>query len=265
MRLYLALGRLALQEALQYRVEAAIWFLYDVGPPIMMACVWLAAYEGQALVAGYTLGEMLVYTVGVMVLRTMLTSHIEWGMDWEIRQGLLSTYLVRPFSVWGFWFMGEGAWKVVRGMLIVPVLLVCAAWLGPLVGTVTLSLEQLPLFALSLVLGYVVCFFMKLCIGFIGFWTNDIGGPATFYEVTASVLGGVLVPLALLPGPLQTAAAFLPIQAVYSVPMILLLGKGDGAHPWTGLLVQAGWIVVLWALGLVLWRAGLRRYESVGG
>jgi ABC-2 type transport system permease protein len=265
MRLYYALGRLALQEALQYRVEAAIWFLYDVGPPIMMACVWLVAYEGQALVAGYTLGEMLVYTVGVMVLRTLLTSHIEWGMDWEIRQGLLSTYLVRPFSVWGFWFMGEGAWKIVRGMLIVPVLLLCAIWLGPLLGTVQLSLEQLPLFALSLVLAYVVCFLMKLCIGFIGFWTNDISGPSTFYEVTAGILGGVLVPLALLPEPLQAAAPFLPIQAVYSVPMVLLLGKTDGGSPWNGLLLQVAWIGVLWLLGLVLWRAGLRRYESVGG
>jgi len=264
-KLYYAFGRIALQEALQYRVEAAIWFLYDVGPPIMMAFVWLAAYEGQAAVAGYSLGEMLVYTVGVMVLRTLITSHIEWGMDWEIRQGLLSTYLVKPYSVWGFWFMAEFAWKVVRGMLITPVLLLCAVWLGPLVGGVSLSLEYLPLFAISIVLGYVVCFLLKLCIGFIGFWTNDISGPATFYEVTASILGGVLVPLALLPGPLQTVAHLLPIQAIYHVPLTLLLGKGEGANPWSGLLVQVGWIAVLWLLGLVLWRAGLRRYESVGG
>jgi ABC-type uncharacterized transport system permease subunit len=29
--------------------------------------------------------------------------------------------------------------------------------------------------------------------------------------------------------------------------------------------LQLGWIVVLWGLALVLWRAGLRQYESVGG
>lgn len=264
MRLYVALGRIALQEALQYRVEAAIWFLYDVGPPIMMACVWLAAYQDQAVVAGYSLGEMLVYTVGVMVLRTMLTSHIEWGMDWEIRQGLLSTYLVKPYSVWGYWFAGECAWKVVRAMLMAPVLAVCALWLGPQLGRVDIAVEAVPAFAVSLVLAYVLCFLLKLCIGIVGFWTNDIGGPATFYEVTAGVLGGVLVPLALLPGPLQTLAGYLPIQAIYSVPLLMLLGK-DGGSPWMGLLVQAGWIVGLWLLGVVLWRAGLRRYESVGG
>lgn len=265
MRLYAALLRIALQEAMQYRVEAAIWFLFDILPPIMMAFLWLAAYEEQASVAGFSLAEMLAYTVGVMVLRTLITSHIEWGMDWEIRQGLLSTYLVKPFSVWAFWFTGELAWKVVRALLIAPVLAVCLVWLGPSLGTVSVPPERLPLLLVSVVLGYLVCFFLKLCLGFVNFWTNDIGGPATLYEVVASVVGGVLVPLALLPGWLQTMALALPIQAIYNVPLAILLGKELGAAPWTGLAVQLGWIVVLWALALLLWRAGLRRYESVGG
>jgi ABC-2 type transport system permease protein len=49
------------------------------------------------------------------------------------------------------------------------------------------------------------------------------------------------------------------------VPLAIMLGKSDGAEPWWGILLQLGWIVVLWALATVLWRAGLRQYESVGG
>ena len=252
MKTYGAFLRLALQDAAQYRIESAVWFLWDVVPPIAMAFLWLTAYQDQSAVAGYDLPEMLLYTLGVMVLRTMLTSHIEWGMDYEIRQGLLSTYLVKPFSIWGFWFVGELSWKVLRAVWLTPVMIGCAIWLGPIIGTSKLSLERVPLLLMSMVLGYIVCFYMKLCLGFIGFWTNDITGTTTLYEVTAAVLGGIIVPLALLPDQLRIVASLLPIQAVYNIPLV-------------GIAIQLGWIVGLWLLAIVLWRAGLRRYEAVGG
>jgi ABC-2 type transport system permease protein len=257
--------RLALQEALQYRIESGIWFLWDVLPPIAMAFLWLTAYQEQTTVAGYDLSEMLLYTLGVMVLRTMITSHIEWSLDFEIRQGLLSTYLVKPFNVWGFWFVDESAWKVMRAIWLTPVLIGWVIWLGPTIGMVKLAPDRLLLLLVSIILGYGVCFFMKLCLGFVGFWTNDITGTTTLYEVTANILGGVIIPLALLPDWLRTIATFLPIQAVYSIPLSVLLAKDAGADPLVGIAIQLGWIVGLWLLALVMWRAGLRRYESVGG
>jgi len=151
-------------------------------------------------------------------------------------------------------------------MFVLPTLLVTLYLLAPsLGGGFSLSLERLPMVLLSAVLGYLVCFFLKLCIGFIGFWTNDIMGITTLYEMIANVLGGILIPIALLPDGLQVVARVLPIQAVYGVPLAILLGRGDGADPIWGLGLQVGWIVVLWALARVLWRAGLRQYESVGG
>ena len=265
MRTQLALLGFFLQEALQYRVESAIYFLWDVLPPLMMLFLWLAAYEEQPIIAGYSLSEMLVYTVGVMVLRTVTTSHIEWGMDYEIRQGILSTNLVKPLGVWSFWFTGELAWKIVRGLLIAPVLLGCLLWLGPTMREAAPSPDRLPLVLVSAFLGYQVCFLMKLCLGFVGFWTNDLSGPSTLYEVLAAVLGGVLIPLAFLPEQLRFVAKLLPIQAVYNVPLGVMLGKDVGGSPWVGIGMQLGWIVLLWLLASVIWRAGLRRYEAVGG
>jgi ABC-2 type transport system permease protein len=257
--------RLSLADAIQYRVESAIYFLYEMLPPIMMAFVWLAAYQDQATVAGFSVAEMLAYTIGAMMLRAVVTVHVEWALDHEIRQGLLSTQLIRPFNYWGFLFADSLAWKAVRLMFTVPALIGCLVWLGPVIGGLTVPPERLPAIVVSVGLAYVVCFFLKLSLGFIGFWTNDIIGVTTLYEVIANVLGGVLIPIALLPDWLQTIARLLPIQAIYSVPLGILLGKGDGATAWFGILLQLGWIAALWGLALVLWRAGLRQYESVGG
>ncbi|MGE3913901.1 MAG: hypothetical protein AB7K36_31445, partial [Chloroflexota bacterium] len=84
MRLYGALLRISVQDSIQNRVESSIWFLYEILPPLMMAALWLAAYEDQADVAGYSLPEMLAYTVGVMVLRSVVTVYTEYNMDDQI-------------------------------------------------------------------------------------------------------------------------------------------------------------------------------------
>jgi ABC-2 type transport system permease protein len=231
----------------------------------MMASVWLAAYQDQASVAGYSLAEMLAYTVGALVLRTVITVYIEYGIDVQIRDGTLSNLLTRPLNVWGYWFVDSLGWKTFRNILTVPVVVGCLLWLGPQITTLTIPLDRLPLLAVSVLLAALVCFFLKLCIACTSFWTNDIYGVSTLYDLMSSVLGGVLIPIVLLPGWLQTVARLLPIQAIYSVPLTILLDKTDGASPWLGIMLQLGWIVVLWALALVLWRAGLRQYTSVGG
>ena len=265
MRLYIVLARMALADAIQYRVESAIYFLYEVLPPVMMAFMWLAAYQGQDSVAGFSLAEMLAYTMGVMVLRAVVTVHVEWALDHEIRQGLLSTQLTKPLNYWAYLFVDSVAWKTIRVALVIPLVLAGMVLLGPWIGAIQLSWQQVPLLLVSVVLAYLVCFFLKLCVGFIGFWTNDIVGITTLYEVIASVLGGILIPIVLLPDWLQTVARLLPIQAIYTIPLSILLGKSEGAAPWYGIGLQLVWIVVLWGLAMLLWRAGLRQYESVGG
>ena len=131
MKLYGALFRISIQDALQNRLESAIWFLYEILPPLMMASVWLAAYQDQASIAGYSLAEMLAYTVGVLVLRTVVTVHMEYAIDEQIRQGELSNMLVRPMNVWGYWFVDSLGWKTFRNLLTVPVVIGCLLWLGP--------------------------------------------------------------------------------------------------------------------------------------
>lgn len=264
MKLYGALLRISIQDALQNRIESVIWFLYEIVPPIMMAAVWLAAYQDQAIVAGYSLGEMLAYTMGAMVLRTLVTAYPEYGIDYQIRDGSLSNLLTRPLNVWAYWFVDTLGWKTFRNLLTVPVAVGCLLWLGPELTSVNVPLDRLPALGASLVLATVLCFIVKLCLACTSFWTNDIVGVAILYDVISAALGGMLIPIALLPDWLQTVARLLPIQAMYNVPLSILLGKEDGANPWLGVLLQLGWIVVAWGLAHLLWRAGLRQYESVG-
>jgi ABC-2 type transport system permease protein len=263
--LYLALWRMTMQEALQYRAESVIWFLFDVVPPIMMAFLWLAAYRDQATVAGYDLGAMLLYTLGVMVLRNVLDTHIEWDVNTQIREGTLSMHLVRPFNVWALWLLTGTAWRALRLILVAPVLAGCLVWLAPYLRAPQVGWERAALLALALVLAYTVAFFLKLCIGFSAFWLTEIFGIMALVEVASAVFGGMLLPLDLLPPAARLVAAALPFQYIYYVPLAVMLGRLDGTELATALAGQAAWAGTLGLLAGGLWRRGLRRYEAFGG
>jgi len=265
LRTGLALWRLGLQDALQYRVEGIIWFLFDVLPPLMMVFLWLAAFEGTPEVAGYSLAAMLSYTLGVMVLRNLVTPHMEWAIDYDVRQGNLSSYLLKPFDTWGYWFFTELAWRAWRTVLVTPVLLACILFLAPwLEGPRLGRLEVVGLFA-SLALAYLVCFLFKLNLGFTCFWLTDVTGVSALYDVVVWVFGGVLLPIELLPEGLQTLARMLPFQYIYAFPLSIYLGRVSGEGIVAGLAMQLGWAALLWLLAQVVWKQGLRRYEAVGG
>src|SRR3954471_2350167 len=162
MRLYYTMIRISIVDAIQYRVESFIYVLYELLPPVMMMFLWLSVYESQTSVAGYSLGEMLGYTVGVMVLRATITVHVEWALDHEIRDGSLSRALTRPYNYWAFLFADSIAWRLVRQMFVFPTLLLTVYLLGPMLGGMSLPLDRLPIVLLSAALGYSVCFFLKL-------------------------------------------------------------------------------------------------------
>jgi ABC-2 type transport system permease protein len=265
MSLYLTLFRIGLQDAIQYRIEGIIWFLFDVLPPIMMLFFWNVAYQDNELVAGYRLPEMLAYTLGVMVLRNLVTVHVEWEIDYEVRQGTLSNYLVRPIHPWTIWFFNELGWRLWRTALVSPILVASVLILGPSLEIPALDATQLAGFVASLLLAYAVCFLFKLILGFTAFWLTNIQAVISLTDVAVYLFGGILIPLQLLPTVLQQMAIFVPLQSIFAFPLSVMLGRAQGMDLYMGLAGQVVWCVVLGLLARIIWSAGLSRYEAVGG
>jgi ABC-2 type transport system permease protein len=265
MNLYFTLFRIGLQDAIQYRIEGAIWFLFDVLPPVMMLFFWSVAYQDAQTVAGYRLPEMLAYTLGILVLRNLVTVHVEWEIDYEIRQGTLSNYLVRPIHPWTVWFFNQLGWRLWRTALVSPILILSVIVLAPSLELPALDSVQLTGFIASLLLAYAVCFLFKLVLGCTSFWLTNIQAVIGLSDVAVYLFGGILIPMELLPGFLQHMASLLPLQSIFAFPLSLMLGRAQGTEMYVGLGGQVVWCLVLGLLARIMWRAGLRRYEAVGG
>jgi ABC-2 type transport system permease protein len=255
----LAMG---LQEATAYRAEGAIWFLFDLIPPLVALAIWLAAYRDTTSIGGYDIGAMLAYYVGLIGLRAVLTTHQEHGINYDIKQGKLAGLLVKPLNFWLLCLMTELAWKAWRLALVSPVILVLAltfggqlAWPG---GGALVAVVP------ALLLAFALCFLLKQCLGYVSFWFIQIDGVLSAYWLTSLIFSGELVPLELLPAAARRVAEALPFAYIYYFPLQVALGRVAGADLWRGLAIQAAWAVAAGLLSVLLWRRGLRHFEGVG-
>jgi ABC-2 type transport system permease protein len=93
------------------------------------------------------------------------------------------------------------------------------------------------------------------------FWLRDTRATWFLYQKLVFLLGGMLLPLQVLPGVLYGLAMALPFMAMAYAPARLASGH---VEPWL-LIVQAGWLVVLVAGAAAVFAAGQRRLQVVGG
>jgi ABC-2 type transport system permease protein len=73
------------------------------------------------------------------------------------------------------------------------------------------------------------------------------------------------MPINLLPPWIAALARWLPFRFMLSAPVELMTQSLDRAHLVRLLGGQLAWTAILLALALALWRAGVKRFEAVGG
>ncbi len=254
------------QEAFQYRPESFIWFLFDVVGPLVMILMWRSAYGQAEQIGGYTQGQMMLYYVGMMSLRTLLNVHPEWEISREIRTGDFSKHLLRPLRFNRYHFMGEMAWKLLRLLFLTPVVVLFLLWLGPeVLSGVGLTRETALLFVGSLVFGYLLCYYLKVALGLLAFWMTESIGVFNVFFMLQFLFEGSVMPLDLLPGWAQRVGEFLPFRYFYFLSLSIFQGKIDAVTAQQGLAAQALWCVGAYLAMRVVYGLGVRQYSAVGG
>ena len=253
------------QDALQYRLEGAIWFLYDLLPPLGMLLLWLGAYRPGTVVAGYDAAGMVQYYLGVIALRTLLNPHPEWDLADKIAKGTYGQVLLRPMPLVAYHLAGEIAWKGMRLLWLMPSLLACAIALWSYIDLPALGLSHWVAFALSIPLGYLSAFFFKLILGYVSFWTTNTEGLFVFMISIEMVFTGNFLPLQAMPAWVQATGDWLPYRYFYFFSTQVMRGTLDDRALLIGLATQAAWVVVAYVAMRVVRAAGIRRYAAFGG
>lgn len=260
--------RIALEERLAYRGDFALGTLMRFLPIITQVFLWAAVFEsvGSGTLAGYTLPDMIAYYLLSMLARAFSSMPgLASTVAKQIRDGEIKKYLVQPIDMIGFMLLGRVAHKIayytVSTLPFALVFYLCRGYFtaGWPAGEIVLA------FVISCVLGFLMGYFLDLCIGLIGFWFLEVSSLLFIYMLLNFFLSGHMFPLDFLDEPYKTIVDYLPLKYMAYFPAAIFLGKIPADEVWQQVAVEGLWLLFFVALSRVLYALGLRRYSGYGG
>ena len=268
--------RITLEERLVYRGDFALGTLMRFLPIVTQIFLWWAIFDaidvssstaavGERTIAGYSYNNFVAYFLLTMVARAFSSMPgLASGIAVQVRDGEIKKFLIQPIDIVGFLLLSRLAHKLAYySVAIGPFVLVfflCRGFFPGWPDAVTMVA-----FISSLIMGFLIGFFLEAAIGMISFWFLEVSSLLFVYMLFSFFLSGHMFPLDMLPAPWGGIVKLLPLQYLAYFPSAVFLGKVQGAELTQQLCLQALWVVVLMGACRLMWSRGVKRYSGFGG
>jgi ABC-2 type transport system permease protein len=245
MRSYLPIARGAYMIGIVYRFG----FLFTIVGNIVYLGVayylWRSIYSYSDTIRGLTFNETFLYVGLGSAIFILLKTYADWFIHYEIREGIIANHLTKPldfqlynlFANLGSLLMNLTAITIPTVLLLTFVFKVKVAF-GP----------GLFLFPISLLLAFLISFSIDYSVGLMGFYSESVWGLSTTKEIIVTVFSGALIPLQFFPAAMQKVLFWLPFQAIYHTPIMMLTKPDQGLEVFLPMMA----VQLAWALGLFL-------------
>lgn len=262
LRPYLAIARINARSAYVYRMNLTLSAVGALCQLLAMFAVWGVLLANGRTIADFSWPQMKAYLLIVFITGALVASFGEFRMAFRIQDGTVSLDLVKPVDYQLVQLAQSlgGVWLEVCIVVFVTAGTVLLA--GPIA---TPTLGQGLLFALSLLVVIPIKFLIIYLSSMLCFWTQNYVGVFWSRQALAGLFSGTLVPLALLPGWMQSVAGVLPFASTTSVPAMIYLGRVSGGDAVRLIGLQLFWAVVMWMGARLAWRGALRQLTVHGG
>src|SRR5262245_39619710 len=266
--------RISLEERLVYRGDFMLGTLMRFLPLVTQIFLWSAVFSAvpSGSIAGFSKDEMIAYFLLVNISRAFSSMPgLASFISRSILDGSIKKFLVQPVDMIGFLLITRVAHKLVYYIVaLIPFALVfflCRGyfpgWPAPMVF---LS------YLVSLVMAFLLGYFVEVCIGMIGFWFLEVSSLLFIYMLLNYFLSGQMFPLELLDGvglagslSIGDLVRILPFQYMAYFPTAVFLGKVHGDELVRGLVINFAWVVFFIFVSRLMFNRGVRRYAAFGG
>jgi ABC-2 type transport system permease protein len=258
MRPYLVAAVGSARRTLAARGPLAIRLLFYLVILGVLVALWKAATASSGgAVAGYDYNAIVWYLVGAEACVIAVDPRMIERIGSDIGSGDIATEMLRPISVAGL-RMASSFGEVGARFVCAIVAGGAFAWfqVGPPPGGAAAGLA-----IASGILALGCNLAAQYTFSGMAFWLRDSKASWFLYQKLVFLLGGMLIPLEMLPDWLQRAAGVLPFWTMSYAPARLLSGNLEPIL----LLGQLLWLPVLVSIALVVFARGERRLEAAGG
>ncbi|UVI32224.1 ABC transporter permease [Paenibacillus spongiae] len=256
-----AIYRITLRQQLAYKADFILRASFLLLILYVFIQLWTAAYEGdgERLIAGFSLKQIIWYLVFTEAL-TMASPHLCIRIEEEMKNGDIALRLIRPLSYLGYHYssyMAEALFRFGIHLAVGSFI----AWL--FVGPPAFGLGWLGLLSLSAG-ALTIAFLLNGIVALCAFWIEETRGLEFVLQKLKFTVGGMLLPIDLMPEWLQRICAWLPFQAVLYIPARTAVAYEEAAVL-QYFALQAAWIIVLGAGIMVIYRKGVSKLHVNGG
>lgn len=263
MRAYLPIARATFMIGLIYRFG----FLFNIIGNIVYLGVayylWKSIYRYSDVIRGLTFNETFLYIGVGSAVFILLKTYADWFIHHEIRDGNIAIYLTKPidyqvynlFANLGSLFVSLVAISIPTALMLTFIFRVKVAFgIG------------LFLFPLSLFMAFLISFSIDYFIGLMGFYSESVWGLSTTKEIIVTVFSGALIPLQFFPAAMQKVLYWLPFQAIYHTPLMMLTRPNQSLTVFLSmLLIQLIWAVLLFLVARLFYTQAIKVLRIAGG
>jgi ABC-2 type transport system permease protein len=220
--------------------------------------LWRAgALANGGSLAGYSAAALTWYIATSEAVTIPLNSRMIAEISDDIVSGTIAVELLRPTSVIGLRVFDQFGRTLPR-IVTCSCLGMVVSWL--LVGPPP-NVRALLLAGPSVVLAIACNVVAQHCFAALAFWLRQTGASWFLYQKLVFMLGGMLLPLQVLPDVLRRVALFTPFPSMAYAPARLASGHFEPSL----VGIQIVWLLVLGMLSVRMFAAGERRLQVVGG
>lgn len=260
---YWAISVITAKSSLIYITDTILRQIFLAVIIFTFSQLWSVTYRvtGQTTIAGFSVVQMLWYLV--------LTEAIMLGqvraaaaMDDDVKSGQIAYTLSRPYN----FILYHYATYIGETLVRIPANILLGGAVAALtVGVMRFRLEPVLMGTVAVLLGTTLHFLASACIGLLAFWFEETQSFYLLYSRVVLLLGGVVLPLDLMPEAVRRVAAVLPTRLMIYEPARIFTGSLRASDAAPVFVQQVVWMIVLVVAVNLIYRQGVKRTSVQGG
>jgi len=264
MKKYLMIIRNSFMSSIIYRFHFFYTSLSNVFYIIMIYFLWRAIYKGSGgSINGMTFNQTFIYLALAISIFCLFKTWTDWNMSYEVINGIIVMNLIKPMDI-QLLAMSKAIGFVFYNFITVtlPALFVIIFIFQP--GEITV--RSIILSLIPIVLAFFISFNIDYIIGLTSFYTESIWGISIAKDTIVLLLSGALIPINFFPEILRKIVGLLPFQAIYHIPLTILISKDLSIYEYLKFLgIQLSWAIALYALNRFYYSRAIKVVTVNGG
>ncbi len=262
MKKYIYTLKISLQKVLTYRSRELIWTISNFVTPFIFIQIWA---NNKGTTGNFSPDDLVTYYFASTIIAGFVTPHILWNVANDINKGELNFYFLKPYKYFFRRLSEELPWTLIAIIFnLLPSIFIYILYKDS-ISIPTISHFQTVVFVLSLILSYLISFFVQFTIGLCAFWITEVRSIMRAFSMSYDLFSGRMFPLSFMPRILISLGNILPFQYLLYFPTMIVLNKYNNTKLITGIGVMFLWTIVLGLISSIVWKKGIKTYSAFGG